>query len=125
MSSRRSRRVSLAVPAALLLLVAGCGGGGGGGGATRDAVNGAVEVSARDISYDVETIKAPPGPLTVTLRENGSLPHTFTMDDKDFELKVDSGNKETSGTVELEAGKYPFRCTVPGHGKMKGTVEVG
>jgi plastocyanin len=109
-----------------LVLVA-CGGGGGGGGATKTATNGTIEVKAYDTPrFDVETIKASPGALKVTLREEGSGAHNFTIKDKDFQLKVDSGRRVASGTITLPAGTYKFECTIPGHAAqgMKGKIVV-
>jgi plastocyanin len=109
-----------------VLALAACGGGGGGG-ATKTATDGAVEVNAYDTPrFDVKTIKASPGPLKITLREQGSGEHNFTIKDKDFELKVDSGKRVASGTVTLPAGTYDFECTVPGHAAqgMKGKIVV-
>jgi plastocyanin len=122
MSRRSVRRVFRLLPVAVVLLLGACGGGGGG--VTKQATNGQIEVGARDISFDVETIEASPGPLNVTLREQGSLPHTFTIKDR-IDLQVDSGKKEATGTVDLPPGEYSFICTTPGHASMKGTVKVG
>ena len=104
-----------------------CGGGSGGGGKTKTAVNGKVDVNAYDTPrFDVSTIKATPGPLTITLHEQGSGSHTFKITDHDFELKVDSGKRVDSGTITLPAGTYDFECTVSGHAAqgMKGTIVV-
>ena len=109
------------------LALAACGGGGGGGGATKTATNGAIEVNAYDTPrFDVKTIKASPGPLKITLREQGSGQHNFTITDKDFVLKVDSGKRVASDTITLPAGTYEFECTVPGHAAqgMKGKIVV-
>jgi plastocyanin len=129
----RSARDTLAFTriSALVLLVAlalvGCGGGGGGGGTTKTATDGTVEVNAYDTPrFDVKTIKASPGDLKITLREQGSGNHNLTIKDKDFVLKVDSGKRVASGTITLPAGTYDFECTVPGHAAqgMKGKIVV-
>jgi plastocyanin len=123
---RRSHRRVLAAPLlAVLVIAVGACGGGGGKGKTKTATNGTIDVGAFDIYYDVTTINASPGKLTVNLSEQGSLPHTFTIASKDFEIKVDSSKKNASGTVDLPAGKYAYVCTTPGHAAlMHGTVEV-
>ncbi len=92
---------------------------------TRAAVNGKVTVCAFDVHYDVKEITAPAGPLEVTLLEKGSAPHTFTVKDLNFELKVGSSS-QVSGTVQLQAGKtYEFHCSIPGHAAtMHGTIVV-
>jgi plastocyanin len=109
-----------------LVLVA-CGGGGGGGGATKTATNGTIEVKAYDTPrFDVETIKASPGALTITLRDEGNGAHNFAIKDKDFKLEVDSGKRVATGTVTLPPGTYEFECTIPGHAAqgMKGKIVV-
>jgi len=112
---------------AALALVACGGGGGGGGGATKTATGGTIEVNAYDTpKFDVKTIKASPGALKVTLREQGSGQHTFTVKSEDFNLVVDSGKRVATGTLTLPAGTYEFVCTVAGHAAqgMKGKIVV-
>jgi plastocyanin len=100
------------------LAVAACGGSSGGSDSskTRAAVDGAVTINAEDpYNFDVKTITAKPGPLTVTLVEKGSQEHTFTMKDPKFKLTVTSGKQEATGTVNLKAGTYKFTCSYDGH----------
>ena len=126
MTARSSALRFCALAAASLALVA-CGGGGGGGGTTKTAVGGKIDVNAYDSPrFDVNTIKASPGPLTVTLHEKGSQNHTFTISGHDLNLKVDSGHTTATGTVNLPAGTYNFECTIPGHAAqgMRGKIVV-
>ena len=114
------RRMGPVVPLAILLafalVLAACGGGGGGSGATKTAVNGKVDVDARDpYSFDVKTIDAKAGPLTVTLHEKGSQTHTFTISDPKFEITVTPDKPVATGTVTLKAGTYSFKCSYDGH----------
>jgi plastocyanin len=109
-----------------LALVA-CGGGSGGGGPTKTAVGGRIDVNAYDSPrFDVGTIKASPGPLTVTLHEKGSENHTFTVPGTNLNVKVDSGTTSATGTVVLKAGTYAFQCDTPGHAAqgMRGKIVV-
>ena len=93
---------------------------------TKTATAGAISVCAADIHFDVKTIKATPGPLTVTLVNDGALQHTFTIKHTSLDLKA-NGGKTVHGTVTLAKGTYNFDCTVDGHAAagMKGTIEVG
>jgi plastocyanin len=104
---------------------AACGGSSKASEPTKTAANGAVTVNAFDIHFDVGEIKAPPGPLKVTLVNHGAIEHDFKINGTDMHLKA-SGGKTTSGTVTLAKGTYDFECTVPGHAAqgMKGTVVV-
>src|SRR5438270_12352779 len=94
------RRMLLVAVALSLAALPACGGGGKSSSPpcppkadTRAAVNGAVTVCALDpVSYDVKTITAPAGPLSVTLINKGSQPHTFKVDGTDFELNTASHN---------------------------------
>jgi plastocyanin len=113
---RSNARAPLALVAASALFVAACGGGGGSAGETRTAVNGSIDVNARDpYNFDVKTIKASPGALTINLHEKGSQTHTFTIEDPKFELKVTPSAPEASGTVTLKPGTYKFKCSFDGH----------
>ena len=122
--SRRRLPAALAACGVLAAVTAACGGGGGG--ATKTATNGRVLVVAGDIHYDVKTIKASAGPLTVTLHESGALDHTFTMDKPKFELKVTRDHPDAIGTVTLAPGTYQFHCSVDGHAAegMTGKIVV-
>jgi plastocyanin len=118
-------------PAALLafaLVLAACGGGGGGSGDTKTAVDGKIDVNAKDpYNFDVKTINAKAGPLTVTLHEKGGQTHTFTISDPKFEITVTPSNPVASGQVTLQAGKtYSFKCSYDGHAAagMVGTIVV-
>jgi plastocyanin len=129
MSRRCNRRVPLAALIASGLLLAACGGGGGGGaGDTKTATGGKIDVNAYDpFRFDVKTINASPGPLTVTLHEKGSQEHTFTITSPKLEIKVTGAIPEATGTVTLAAGTYPFKCSVDAHaaGGMVGKIVVG
>lgn len=128
MSRRWNRRAPLAVLVASGLLLAACGGGGGSG-VTKSAVGGKIDVNAYDpFRFDVKTIKAPAGPLTVALHEKGASEHTFTITDLKFEIKVTSAHPEATGTVTLVAGQtYSFKCAYDGHAAagMVGKIVVG
>jgi len=128
--SRSYRRVVLPVLVVALLGLAACGSSGGGSSSdTKTAVDGKIDVTARDpYNFDVKTINAQPGPLTITLHEKGTSEHTFTIPDKDFEIKVNPSNPTATGTVTLEAGKtYDFKCSFDGHAAagMRGKIVVG
>jgi plastocyanin len=126
--SRPYRRVLLPVLLIASLALAACGGGGSSSGKTKTAVDGKIDVNAMDpYSFDVKTINAQPGPLTVTLHEKGSTEHTFTIPSENFEIKVNSGNPTATGTVTLQSGKtYDFKCSFDGHAAagMTGKIVV-
>jgi plastocyanin len=133
MSRRCARRVPVGVRRACLLLALGlllaaCGGGGGGTANTKTATGGRIDVNAFDpFRFDVKTINASPGPLTITLHEKGSQEHTFTISSAKFEIKVFPDHPEATGTVTLAAGTYSFKCSFDGHAAagMVGKIVVG
>lgn len=126
---RRGRRRHLPIVVATAgLVLAACGGSGSGSNATKTAVNGKIDVNASDpYNFDVKTIDASPGPLTVTLHDKGSQEHTFTIPSKNFEIKVTTNDRTATGTVNLQAGTYSFKCSIDGHAAagMVGKIVVG
>ena len=98
-------------------------------GRPRPPTDGAIDVNAYDpYSFDVKTIKASPGPLTVTLHEKGGQEHTFTIDGPEVRAQGRRPSQpEATGTVTLEAGTYKFECSFAGHAAagMKGKIVVG
>jgi plastocyanin len=92
----------------------------------KTVTDGKITIEAFDIHFDVGDIMTKPGPLTITLVNEGSLEHTLRIEDKDFELKVTSKGDTDTGTVTLEPGTYEYDCTIPGHASqgMKGEIRV-
>jgi plastocyanin len=116
MSRPWNRRVPLVALLTAGLLLAACGGGGGGSGSTKTATGGKIDVNAFDpYRFDVKTINASPGPLTITLHEKGSQQHTFTIPSEKFEIVVTADKPQATGTVTLKAGTYDFKCSYDGH----------
>jgi plastocyanin len=127
--SRPNRRVFVGVFLLASMALTACGSSGGGSSSTtRDAVDGKIDVNAKDpYSFDVKTINAQPGPLTVTLHEKGSQTHTFTIPTEKFEIKVTPSSPTATGTVTLQSGKtYDFKCSYDGHAAagMTGKIVV-
>ena len=129
MFGRANRRGAVAVAAAAILALAACGGGGGSSsGATKTVTNGQIDVNAYDpYHFDVKTIDAPAGSLTITLHEKGSQNHTFTISELNFEIKVSPSSPTATGSVTLAAGHtYSFKCSFDGHAAagMNGKIVV-
>jgi uncharacterized cupredoxin-like copper-binding protein len=128
---RQSSIVAVLAVVALSLLLGACGGddddsgGNGERGKTVDAVDGKVTVVGEDIYFVEERINAEPGPLEITLRNEGAQRHTFVIDDPEFKLDTGPGESDT-GTVELTEPKtYAYYCDVPGHRQtMNGELVV-
>lgn len=118
--------------AALVLMAsAACGGGDDAAvpDAGRDAAQSgdAVTFVAEDIRYDDAPDEVKPGQLVFELVNDGSLPHTVTIEELDDRTVVStSGGETATGEVELEPGTYTYYCSVGNHREqgMEGTLEV-
>jgi plastocyanin len=128
-----TRRLPIMLVVLAALAIVGLGACGGGSkkscAATVDAktvTGGAITVCAADTRYDVHTINASPGPLKITLVNDGALFHTLKITGMSPELQANPG-KSATGTFTLAKGTYAFECTVSGHAEagMKGTIVVG
>ena len=89
----------------------GGGGGGGGGGGTEIVIEG--------FAFNPSTITVS-GPTEVTVTNNDTAPHTFTLDDGSVDLALGGGETGTA-TVDVSESTG-FICTI--HPSMTGTVEV-
>lgn len=100
---------------------------GGSGGDTPDPDAGpAVVVHALDtLAFDPDALEAPAGSITFRLENDGSLPHSFVIEDHESDLKLTVGDSD-EGSITLEAGEYVFYCDVAGHRSagMEGTLTV-
>jgi plastocyanin len=103
--------------------------GAGSGGGTATVENGAVDMSAADLAFDVSTIEAPAGETwTITFTNNDSAPHNvaiYTEEGGDPIVVGDVINGGETTTIEvpaLDAGTYYFHCDV--HPEMNGSVVV-
>ena len=104
-------------------------GNGGGGSATATVSDGAVDVAAADMAFDVTTIEATAGEaFTVTFTNNDSVPHNIAFYTEEGGDVIVQGDVINGGeTVEIEvpaqdAGQYYFHCDV--HPDMNGTLVV-
>jgi plastocyanin len=118
---------SVALALALAFVLGACGGGGSGGGKTVTATGGVVTVTTPSgTAFDVATIKAKPGDLTVTYVNHGNAPHDFSVHGLRTVASALAG-ETASATFTLEAGKtYTFFCSLFSHEAqgMKGTIVV-
>ncbi len=98
--------------AAVALLVVACGGGGGGGGGA--ALN--VAVTNTEFKFDPATINAAPGQtINLTVRNAGSIQHTWVLPAANVKLTIDPGQSVTKTFTAPAAGTYVIECDIPGH----------
>ena len=84
--------------------------GGGGGGTT---------ITIAGFAFDPDTITVS-GPTEVTITNNDSATHTFTLDDGSVDETIEPGATETV-TVDV-AASTGFHCNI--HPQMTGQIEV-
>ncbi len=101
----------------------------GGAGGTATVEDGAVEISAADLAFDVATIEAPAGEdFTITLVNDDSAVHNISIYTEEGGEVLAEGpfiDPEQTGTTDvsaLEPGTYFFVCDL--HPEMNGTLIV-
>ena len=115
-----SRRLvfSLAAIALLAVMLSACGGGAGGGGSTGGGGSPVtVTVNATEFKFDPATINAAPGQsIKLTVKNTGSVQHTFVLSQANVKLTIDPGKSvDQTFNAPAQAGTYQFECDIPGH----------
>jgi cytochrome c oxidase subunit 2 len=112
-----SRRtiVLFAVVALVAIALSACGGGAAGstsGGSSP--LN--VTVTATEFKFDPTAINAAPGQtINITLKNTGSVDHTFVFAPANFKMTVAAGKSDTKSFTAPAAGTYDFTCDIAGH----------
>jgi plastocyanin len=97
------------------------------GGQTGDTQAGANAISLVDIAFEPNELTiAADTDVTITVTNNGALPHTFTLPDQGIDTGELAAGASADVTINLPAGEYRFICTVVGHegAGMVGTLIV-
>jgi plastocyanin len=103
------------------------------GGERREATGGGRELRLKadpggDLRFDREALEARAGRVTLTMENPSSVPHNVSIEGRGVNKQgktVGEGGTSTVGAT-LEAGRYEFYCSVPGHRQdgMEGTLTV-
>jgi plastocyanin len=126
-------RDSLALAAGLgVLVLVSCGGGGGSKVAAPSSgppcADNCVTIQADNVQFKTKSVTAKAGTITIELQnqEPSVVTHNVTVKTPEGDKQVvqTNGGKTVTGTIDLPAGSYPYICTIPGHGNMKGTLTV-
>jgi uncharacterized cupredoxin-like copper-binding protein len=94
-----------------------------------DGVGGAAEIGMTEYEFDPADAKVSRGG-TITVTNNGQLPHNYTIPDVRGVGDVTTGDVDpgSSGelTVDLAPARYGVICTIPGHAAqgMEGMLTV-
>lgn len=125
---RKARWVRLVAGLFVLsLVVAACSSDDDGGGTTGGATGatetgsggGGTTITIAGFAFDPDTITVS-GPTEVTITNEDSATHTFTLDDGSVDETVEPGATETV-TVDVSASTG-FHCNI--HPQMTGQIEV-
>ena len=122
-----TRVLCLAAVAALPLAACGSDDESGGDAGADEPAGDAIVVGALDnLAFDPDALEAPAGAITFRLENEGSIAHTFVIEDHESDLRLTVGESD-EGTITLEEGEYVFYCDIAGHrgGGMEGTLSVG
>ena len=95
------------------------GGATGSTAATGSTGGGGTTITIAGFAFDPSTITVS-GPTEVTITNNDSTTHTFTLDDGSVDQTMDPGATETV-TVDVSASTG-FHCKI--HAQMTGQIEV-
>ena len=84
-----------------------------------------VKVTAKDISFTLSSKSAKRGVVVFKVTNGGALKHDFQIKGRKTKL-LSHGQSATLRITFLQKGKYPYKCTVPGHAAagMKGTFTI-
>jgi len=91
-----------------------------GGGATMHRPRERTTVVARDVEYP-GTITVNAGEVSFFVQNKDRFRHTFVIEGQDVKTEL-PGSTARRVTATLAPGTYTFKCDVPGHETMKGTL---
>jgi plastocyanin len=81
-----------------------------------------------DLRFDKDALEAPAGRVAVAMENPSSIPHNVSIEGGGVDEQGKTVQKGGTSTVSatLQAGRYTFYCSVPGHqqGGMEGTLTI-
>jgi plastocyanin len=122
MVKRVFRGVALAGLIAVALTAAACSSKDGSGtGGSASVAGGSVALTVKDFEFDPSSLSVASGGSTITVTNEGTVVHSFTMDDGSVSQDIAPGASATvTVNVTADAG---FHCKY--HTQMTGTLTVG
>lgn len=95
---------------------------------TPITVSGEIDVVAKEFRFEPSGLAVKAGePVKLTLKNNGRLPHNFTVEGLDIKTKTMGGRQQDAIEFTITSpGTYKFYCSVFGHRflGMKGVLKV-
>jgi plastocyanin len=87
--------------------------------------NGKVGIEADNFYFEKTFLKGSAGDVTVEIKNEGNVPHSFTIDDQDIDEVIQPG-KRAKVTVTLTAGEPAnFYCKFHVSSGMQGALYTG
>lgn len=71
---------------------------------------GTVSVEAKDNEFVPKSLTAKAGDITISMKNTGAAPHTFTNADLGADQNVDAGKQTDIKLTGVKAGTYKFVC---------------
>ena len=95
------------------------------GGAGAATLVKTVDVAASEFKFVLSTKTAKRGVVIFKVKNVGKLGHDFDIDGRKTKV-ISPGKSATLRVVFLKKGRYPYKCTVPGHAAagMKGVFTI-
>ncbi|HET9442262.1 MAG TPA: cupredoxin domain-containing protein [Acidimicrobiales bacterium] len=126
---RRRGAWAAAAVVTVAIVAGGCGGGddeGGDATSTEEAAASELELEATDFAFSPATLSAAAGAeVTLTVRNTGKAPHTFTSEALDVDEQVDAGKSAEVTFTMPDSGTVDFVCTFHEGQGMKGSITAG
>jgi plastocyanin len=89
------------------------------------AAGGPQQITIADFSYAPITLTAQAGqPVNLTVRNQGALPHTFTITGVVDSGTLQAGAQAAVNFTPSQAGTLTYFCTIHGQATMSGTLTV-
>lgn len=109
------------VVAVLGALTGACGGGSDG------PIVAEVRVEGFEMGFAPAEIRVPEGRVEFTFVNEGTIPHTFLIEQRGFKLEAFEAGVTDSGVADLPEGAYFIYCDIRGHRDqgMEGALYVG
>ncbi len=107
--------------AVLVVLIAPACHDSGGGAASCPNPSSATTVKLADFDFDPSCVVANRG-ATLTLKDTGNAPHTYTVAGTSVNVKLDPGATQTVTLTGLGPGTYNVICEF--HPQMRGAIKV-
>jgi plastocyanin len=83
-----------------------------------------VTVDAKDNEFQPKDLTAAAGDITVTLKNVGAAPHTFTAKDLKADKSANAGQTVTIDLKDVKPGTYKYVCIYHESLGMTGTLTV-